>query len=104
MNTQLSKLRNEYENYKLKVQHAFKKQKESTYNTVVQSDNQNDIDVQVFRERNDLLIIKLKEERERIVPLERENESLREEFTKSLHRNTKLLGDLKDKETEWRIK
>jgi len=65
---------------------------------------ESEVDVNVVREKAEKLAGRVEEERSKVVELERENEGLREEFTKSLQRNTKLLGDLKEKETEWRIK
>ena len=109
LSQQLAKLKNDYDNYKLKVQHAFKKQKEqndSVGSIVLNSANDADAEkgMQVIRQKNEELVGKLEETSEKLLSIERENETIREEFTKSLQRNTKLLGELKEKEAEWRTK
>jgi len=104
MSVQLARLRKEYDEYKLKVQHAFRKQKESVGSGGGEGGGESEVDVNMVKEKAEALAGRVEEERIKVAELERENEGLREEFTKSLQRNTKLLGDLKEKETEWRIK
>ncbi len=101
---QLTRLRKEYDAYKLKVQHAFKKQKETVSCASNNEEIKNEVDVNIIKEKTEGLVKKVEEEKEKVGELEKENETLREEFTKSLQRNTKLLGDLKEKEAEWKMK
>ena len=46
----------------------------------------------------------LKESNEKFSVLEKEFDILQDEYTKCLDRNTSLLAELKDKESEWKTK
>jgi chromosome segregation ATPase len=106
----LTSLNQEYESYKLKVQHAFKKQKELTEVATVTSSTSNEMQLKFTSEietLNDLLKKsneKCERAGEKLSLLERENESLQEEYGKSLERNTRLLADMREKETHWELK
>ena len=101
-------LKTEYENYKIKVQHAFKRQKEqhefSTNLKNPEETQKNLVQVQQFELIINKQTLLLNEHKEKIVSLERENENLQEELTETLQRNTKLLTDLKEKENDWKLK
>jgi hypothetical protein len=107
-NSKFGSLKTEYDNYKIKVQHVFKKQKEQS-DTNASTANSNEIQAYVNEiDQLKVLIKKLTERSEeydeKILILEKENELIQEEFSKSLERNTKLLSELKEKETEWKLK
>ena len=104
-----NKLRVEYENYKVKAQHAFKRQKEqteSTNNTLNGSSETQKflIDIEQLKQIIKNLNLKQEELVEKIKLLEKENELMQDEYSKALERNTKLLAELKEKETEWKNK
>ena len=44
------------------------------------------------------------ENKDKIKQLDKENEYLQDEYSKALDRNNKLLGELKEKETEYKTK
>ncbi len=107
-NSKCASLKTEYENYKLKVQHAFKKQKEQS-DSNASSTSSREIQAYISEiEQLKVVIKKLTENseecNEKILVLEKENELIQEEFSKSLDRNTKLLAELKEKETEWKAR
>ena len=107
-NNLYSLLKTEYENYKIKVQHAFKRQKEqhesSTNLKTPEETETNVVQVQQLKLVVDKQTLMLNECNEKIVSLEKECESLQEELTDALQRNTKLLTDLKDKENDWKCR
>ncbi len=111
LNHKLTQLQNEYENYKIKVQHAFKKQKEQAEQVSTEADQNNSTNSEIQNYLNKIqqlnLVVqklneKLEENEERRKLLEKENELLQEEYTRTLDRNTKLLTELKEKENEWK--
>ena len=104
----MASLKTEYENYKLKVQHAFKKQKEQNESNATSS-QANDAqkyltEIEHLKEMVIQLNKSLDEQTERAKSLDNENELMQEEYAKSLERNTKLLAELKEKENEWKSK
>lgn len=107
-NNKIQELRDEFENYKIKVQHAFKKQKEKNETS---SSNSAINEIEKYLNEIDslkLVIVKLtdelKESNEKFSVLEKEFDILQDEYTKCLDRNTSLLAELKDKESEWKTK
>jgi chromosome segregation ATPase len=103
-----SVLQTEFDNYKLKAQHAFKKQKE-------QNDSSNSTvpinEVQKYLTEIDSLkslTVKLSDElaqsNEKYQILEKEFDLVQEEYSRCLNRNTSLLNELKEKEIEWKSK
>ena len=108
LNSQLIKLKKEYDSYKVKVQHAFKKQKSekesnnSAASVIEAKNNLNEMND--LKESNELLSKKLTEATEKSLVLENELETMQEELTKVLQRNTGLLSQLKEKENEWKLK
>ena len=105
-NESLNSLKNEYENYKLKVQHAFKRQKEQkeSTNTSASEAQKYLSEIESLKEMIANLNVKLEERDERVRVLDKENDLIQEEYAKALERNTKLLTELKEKETEWKTK
>lgn len=108
VNSKLSSMKLEYDNYKVKVQHAFKKQKEQSESNV---GGMSSVEVQSYLneiEQLKLLVTKLTdklaESDEKVKLLEKEGELIQEEYSRSLERNTKLLTELKEKETEWKLR
>ena len=98
----------EYDNYKVKVQHAFKKQKEQNESSTSLA-NSSEIQAYVAEiEKAKQVLVELSEslldESEKVKILEKENEMIQEEYSKALDRNTKLLTELKEKEAEWKTK
>lgn len=105
-NEMLASLKIEYENYKLKVQHAFKRQKEQNESSsVTASESQKYLsEIQSLKEVIANLNLRLEEKEERAKVLDKENDLVQEEYAKALDRNTKLLTELKEKENEWKLK
>lgn len=107
-NDLLESLKTEYENYKQKVQHAFKKQKElneTNMNSSTVNESQKYLaEIEQLNELVSTLKQKFEEQTEKIKLLDKENELMQDEYAKTLERNTKLLTELKEKETEWRSK
>ena len=106
--SELSTLKSEYDAYKLKAQHAFKKQKEQSETT---TSNLNSAEMKAYvNEIEELklaitqLTDKLNLSDEKFKLLEKENYLIQDEYALSLERNTKLISELKEKETEWKIK
>lgn len=104
----LETLKNEFENYKIKAQHAFKKHKEqSETNSALVNGNEVQkyaLEIEQLKSVIVKLNEKLEENQEKIKLLEKENEITHDEYSRALDRNTKLLGELKEKEIEWKTK
>lgn len=88
------------------MQQAFKRQKEESN---LASQNQASLklaaesqaELERLQASVKLLTGQLDASNDRAVKLERANEALRDEYTMCLERNTKLLADLKHKESQW---
>lgn len=98
----------EFDKYKLKAQHAFKKQKEQNDSTISVASN-NEIQKYLSEIENlKLLTTKLTDElRESIETyriMEKDYDVVQDEYAKCLDRNTSLLTELKEKELEWKFK
>lgn len=108
LRNKLEILQTEYDNYKIKVQHAFKKQKEQSETSVLVANTNETQKYLADIEELNLIISKLNtslnESQEKIKLLEKENELVQEEYARSLDRNTKLLAELKEKESDWKNK
>lgn len=107
LNKKLTNLKKEYENYKVKVQHAFKKQKQQndlSLSPSKEDSSKSESDIRMLTEQNESLKRNLREEKDKFEQLEKENENLQDQFAKSLERNTKLLNELKEKENDWKLK
>ena len=109
-NTQskFANVQTEYENYKAKVQHVFKKQKEQTEGTVNATFQ---METQLLQNEVDQLkqaVLKLKAElddaHKKIKWSENEYEAIQEEYSNCLDRNTKLMNEMKEKELEWKAR
>ncbi len=108
---EFSTLKTEYDNYKLKAQHAFKKQKEQSENSSMSHQSINSNEIKGYLSEIDELkqvIAQLKEKlsvnEEKFKLLEKETYLIQDEYALSLERNTKLISELKEKEAEWKIK
>ena len=103
----LIEVKAEYDNYKHKAQNAFKRQKEQSENSSAPNSNETQKilnDLEQFRQMVKISNEKKEELTERVRLLEKENELMQEEYAAALDRNTKLLTELKEKETEWKNK
>lgn len=103
LNMKLTNLKKEHDNYKVKVQHAFKKQKADSLSPSKEDTSKREYDLRMLAEQNESLKRNVQEDREKLEHLEKENESLQDQFAKSLERNTKLLNELKQKENDWKL-
>jgi chromosome segregation ATPase len=107
-NSRYTQLQSDYENYKVKAQNAFKKQKEST-ETNSNAINSGDIqrylaEIEQLKSGVNKLKEKLETTEERLQIVEKENDYVQEEYSRCLERNTKLMTELKEKEVEWKNK
>ncbi len=104
----IQELQDEFENYKIKVQHAFKKQKEknesSNSTTSINELQKYLIEIENLKLLTVKLTDELKESNEKFGILEKEFDFLQEEYTRCLDRNTSLIAELKEKEVEWKLK
>lgn len=103
-----TQVQTDYENYKIKAQNAFKKQKEST-ETNSSTINSGEIqrylsEIEQLKSVINKLNEKLETSEERLQIVEKENDYVQEEYSRCLERNTKLMSELKEKETEWKNK
>ena len=106
--SEFANLKTEYDNYKLKAQHAFKKQKEQS-ETSTSALSTNEIknylsELDELKQVVTQLTDKLSLSEEKFKLLEKENYLIQDEYALSLERNTKLISELKEKEAEWKIK
>jgi GRIP and coiled-coil domain-containing protein 2 len=104
-------LKSEYENYKIRVQHAFKKQKEQnagdSSNVAVNSQNSIDSlnkEITQFKILIEQLNDKLNGSQLAVTMIEKEKEMLQNEYEHCLDRYTKLIGDTKTNELQIRQK
>lgn len=101
-------IQTEFDNYKLKVQHAFRKQKDqkkpsgsSPTNKEIQEYLS---EIESFRFLTMKVSEELKQSNEKYMNLEKEFNLTKEEYKSLNHINLKKLDEITQKESEWRLK
>ena len=106
--SQMAALKLDYDNYKVKAQSALKKHKEQaeSVGSSVSHEEHRQVRAELDKASKELAEAndRLNEVGEKARALEKEIETLQQDYAKSLDRNTRLLGELKQRESELKLK